>query len=227
MEEYEDALDEYEKGRAEYEDGLAQYEDGVKELESGEKELAAGRSKLESGQQQLNSLAKTVTDALAGTGSPYAGAPGKLLDDLGRGDSAAIATTDSALNNMRAQLDRRYCEGAGARLTRCRHQLLVHSQCSNRPDSREGFHPRSAMTPEQEQMLAEAQAAKPQLEAGIADRTGAEGADGASSLPSCKASARAASPQTSGNWTTDGASITAARPSSTRAEKSCLTPKSS
>ena len=91
MEEYEDALDEYEKGRAEYEDGLAQYEDGVKELESGEKELAAGRSKLESGQQQLNSLAKTVTDALAGTGSPYAGAPGKLLDDLGRGDSAAIA----------------------------------------------------------------------------------------------------------------------------------------
>lgn len=48
-----------------------------------------------------------------------------------------------------------------------------------------------------------------------------------SSLPSCKASARAASPQTSGNWTTAGASITAARPSSTRAEKSCLTPKSS
>ena len=104
MEEYEDALDEYEKGRAEYEDGLAQYEDGVKELESGEKELAAGRSKLESGQQQLNSLAKTVTDALAGTGSPYAGAPGKLLDDLGRGDSAAIAATDAALGGMRAQL---------------------------------------------------------------------------------------------------------------------------
>ena len=105
MEEYEDALDEYEKGRAEYEDGLAQYEDGVKELESGEKELAAGRSKLESGQQQLNSLAKTVTDALAGTGSPYAGAPGKLLDDLGRGDSAAIAATDAALGRMRAQLE--------------------------------------------------------------------------------------------------------------------------
>ena len=105
MEEYENALDEYEKGRAEYEDGLAQYEDGVKELESGEKELAAGRSKLESGQQQLNSLAKTVTDALAGTGSPYAGAPGKLLDDLGRGDSAAIAATDAALGGMRAQLE--------------------------------------------------------------------------------------------------------------------------
>ena len=105
MEEYEDALDEYEKGRAEYEDGLAQYEDGVKELESGEKELAAGRSKLESGQQQLNSLATTVTDALADAGSPYEGGPGKLLDDLGRGDSAAIAATDRVLGGMRAQLE--------------------------------------------------------------------------------------------------------------------------
>ncbi len=105
MEEYENALDEYEKGRAEYEDGLAQYEDGVKELESGEKELAAGRSKLESGQQQLNSLATTVTDALADAGSPYEGGPGKLLDDLGRGDSAAIAATDRVLGGMRAQLE--------------------------------------------------------------------------------------------------------------------------
>lgn len=104
MEEYEDALDEYEKGRAEYEDGLAQYEDGVKELESGEKELAAGRRQLESGERQLNSLAKTVTDALAGSGSPYGGAPEKLLEDLGRGDSAAIAATDAALGGMRAQI---------------------------------------------------------------------------------------------------------------------------
>ena len=105
MEEYEDALDEYEKGRAEYEDGLAQYEDGVKELESGERELAAGRRQLESGQQQLNSLATTVTDALADAGSPYEGGPGKLLDDLGRGDSAAIAATDRVLGGMRAQLE--------------------------------------------------------------------------------------------------------------------------
>ena len=75
MEEYEDALDEYEKGRAEYEDGLAQYEDGVKELESGEKELAAGRRQLESGERQLNSLAKTLPDARAGSGSPDGGAP--------------------------------------------------------------------------------------------------------------------------------------------------------
>lgn len=104
MEEYEDALDEYEKGRAEYEDGLAQYEDGVKELESGEKELAAGRRQLESGERQLEELAKTVTDALAAAGSPYGGAPEKLLEDLGRGDSAAIAATDAALGGMRAQI---------------------------------------------------------------------------------------------------------------------------
>lgn len=104
MEEYEDALDEYEKGRAEYEDGLAQYEDGVKELESSEKELAAGRRQLESGERQLEELAKTVTDALAAAGSPYGGAPEKLLEDLGRGDSAAIAATDAALGGMRAQI---------------------------------------------------------------------------------------------------------------------------
>lgn len=104
MEEYEDALDEYEKGRAEYEDGLAQYEDGVKELESGEKELAAGRRQLESGERQLEELAKTVTDALAAAGSPYGGAPEKLLEDLGRDDSAAIAATDGALGGMRAQI---------------------------------------------------------------------------------------------------------------------------
>lgn len=95
MEEYEDALDEYEKGRAEYEDGLAQYEDGVKELESGEKELAAGRSKLESGQQQLNSLATTVTDALADAGSPYEGGPGKLLDAKKQLDDAKAQLNDA------------------------------------------------------------------------------------------------------------------------------------
>ena len=105
LREYQKALDDYERGRAEYEDGLAEYENGAKKLAEGERELAAGRSKLESGQQQLNSLAKTVTDALAGTGSPYAGAPGKLLDDLGRGDSAAIAATDRVLGGMRAQLE--------------------------------------------------------------------------------------------------------------------------
>lgn len=163
MEEYEDALDEYEKGRAEYEDGLAQYEDGVKELESGEKELAAGRSKLESGQQQLNSLAKTVTDALAGTGSPYAGAPGKLLDDLGRGDSAAIAATDAALGGMRAQLS--------AGIARAQDEIdKMQAQLTevNKTIEQLSKIPPESMTEEQAQTLAQMQAVKPELETGIA-----------------------------------------------------------
>lgn len=163
MEEYEDALDEYEKGRAEYEDGLAQYEDGVKELESGEKELAAGRSKLESGQQQLNSLAKTVTDALAGTGSPYAGAPGKLLDDLGRGDSAAIAATDRALNGMRAQL-----EGGIARAQGEIDKMQAKLAEVNETIEQLSKIPPGSMTEKEAQTLAQMQAAKPELEAGIA-----------------------------------------------------------
>ena len=168
MEEYEDALDEYEKGRAEYEDGLAQYEDGVKELESGEKELAAGRSKLESGQQQLNSLAKTVTDALAGTGSPYAGAPGKLLDDLGRGDSAAIAATDAALGGMRAQLEGGIAQAQGeidkmqAQLTEVNKNLSALEQTPT-----EGM-PEEQLAAYQAQ-LAKLQGTKQKLEAGIAE----------------------------------------------------------
>ena len=120
MEEYEDALDEYEKGRAEYEDGLAQYEDGVKELESGEKELAAGRRQLESGERQLNSLAKTVTDTLAGSGSPYEGAPGKARSTICAHSSPAV------LRRRRA------------RLTRCRISWLQSIQQST--NSRR-FHP--------------------------------------------------------------------------------------
>ena len=190
MEEYEDALDEYEKGRAEYEDGLAQYEDGVKELESGEKELAAGRSKLESGQQQLNSLAKTVTDALAGTGSPYAGAPGKLLDDLGRGDSAAIAATDAALGGMRAQLTGGIAK-AQSKIDEMQDQLVTVNTAIDQLSQI----PPEYMTPEQEQMLAEAQAAKPQLEAGIAtaQATKAELEENLSQLNSISASSLAAS----------------------------------
>ena len=190
MEEYEDALDEYEKGRAEYEDGLAQYEDGVKELESGEKELAAGRSKLEGGQQQLNSLAKTVTDALAGSGSPYAGAPGKLLDDLGRGDSAAIAATDGALNNMRAQLTGGIAK-AQSKIDEMQDQLVTVNTAIDQLSQI----PPEYMTPEQKQMLAEAQAAKPQLEAGIAtaQATKAELEENLSQLNSISASSLAAS----------------------------------
>lgn len=190
MEEYEDALDEYEKGRAEYEDGLAQYEDGVKELESGEKELAAGRRQLESGERQLEELAKTVTDALAGTGSPYAGAPEKLLEDLGRGDSAAIAATDGALNNMRAQLTGGIAK-AQSKIDEMQDQLVTVNTAIDQLSQI----PPEYMTPKQEQMLAEAQAAKPQLEAGIAtaQATKAELEENLSQLNSISASSLAAS----------------------------------
>ena len=190
MEEYEDALDEYEKGRAEYEDGLAQYEDGVKELESGEKELAAGRRQLESGERQLNSLAKTVTDALAGSGSPYGGAPEKLLEDLGRGDSAAIAATDGALNNMRAQITGGIAK-AQSKIDEMQDQLVTVNTAIDQLSQI----PPEYMTPEQKQMLAEAQAAKPQLEAGIAtaQATKAELEENLSQLNSISASSLAAS----------------------------------
>lgn len=190
MEEYEDALDEYEKGRAEYEDGLAQYEDGVKELESGEKELAAGRRQLESGERQLEELAKTVTDALAAAGSPYEGGPGKLLDDLGRGDSAAIAATDGALGGIRAQLTGGIAQ-TQSKIDEMQDQLVTVNTAIDQLSQI----PPEYMTPEQEQMLAEAQAAKPQLEAGIAtaQATKAELEENLSQLNSVSASSLAAS----------------------------------
>ena len=190
MEEYEDALDEYEKGRAEYEDGLAQYEDGVKELESGERELAAGRRQLESGERQLEELAKTVTDALAAAGSPYGGAPEKLLEDLGRGDSAAIAATDGALNNMRAQITGGIAK-AQSKIDEMQDQLVTVNTAIDQLSQI----PPEYMTPEQKQMLAEAQAAKPQLEAGIAtaQATKAELEENLSQLNSISASSLAAS----------------------------------
>ena len=190
MEEYEDALDEYEKGRAEYEDGLAQYEDGVKELESGEKELAAGRRQLESGERQLEELAKTVTDALAAAGSPYEGGPGKLLDDLGRGDSAAIAATDGALGGIRAQLTGGIAQ-TQSKIDEMQDQLVTVNTAIDQLSQI----PPEYMTPEQEQMLAEAQAAKPQLEADIAtaQATKAELEENLSQLNSISASSLAAS----------------------------------
>ena len=190
LDEYENALDEYEKGRAEYEDGLAQYEDGVKELESGEKELAAGRRQLESGERQLEELAKTVTDALAAAGSPYGGAPEKLLEDLGRGDSAAIAATDGALNNMRAQITGGIAK-AQSKIDEMQDQLVTVNTAIDQLSQI----PPEYMTPEQKQMLAEAQAAKPQLEAGIAtaQATKAELEENLSQLNSISASSLAAS----------------------------------
>ena len=190
MEEYEDALDEYEKGKAEYEDGLAQYEDGVKELESGEKELAAGRRQLESGERQLEELAKTVTDALAAAGSPYEGRPGKLLDDLGRGDSTAIAATDAALGGMRARITGGIAQ-TQSKIDEMQDQLVTVNTAIDQLSQI----PPEYMTPEQEQMLAEAQAAKPQLEAGIAtaQATKAELEENLSQLNSISASSLAAS----------------------------------
>ena len=163
LREYQKALDDYERGRAEYEDGLAEYENGAKKLAEGERELAAGRSKLESGQQQLNSLATTVTDALAGTSSPYQGAPGKLLDDLGRGDSAAIAATDRALGGMRAQLEGGIAHAQGE-IDKMQAQLTE----VNKTIEKLSMIPPGLMTEEQAQTLAQMQAAKPELEAGIA-----------------------------------------------------------
>lgn len=163
LREYQKALDDYERGRAEYEDGLAEYENGAKKLAEGERELAAGRSKLESGQQQLNSLATTVTDALADAGSPYEGGPGKLLDDLGRGDSAAIAATDRALNGMRAQL-----EGGIARAQGEIDKMQAKLAEVNETIEQLSKIPPGSMTEEQARTLAQMQAAKPELEAGIA-----------------------------------------------------------
>ena len=163
LREYQKALDDYERGRAEYEDGLAEYENGAKKLAEGERELAAGRSKLESGQQQLNSLAKTVTDALADAGSPYEGGPGKLLDDLGRGDSAAIATTDRVLNGMRAQLSAGIAQAQGE-IDKMQAKLAEVNETIERLSKI----PPETMTEKEAQTLAQMQAAKPELEAGIA-----------------------------------------------------------
>lgn len=189
LREYQKALDDYERGRAEYEDGLAEYENGAKKLAEGERELAAGRSKLESGQQQLNSLAKTVTDALADAGSPYEGGPGKLLDDLGRGDSAAIAATDRVLGGMRAQLEGGIAK-AQSKIDEMQEQLVTVNTAIDQLSQI----PPEYMTPEQKQMLAEAQAAKPQLEAGIAtaQATKAELEENLSQLNSVSASSIAA-----------------------------------
>ena len=163
LREYQKALDDYERGRAEYEDGLAEYENGAKKLAEGERELAAGRSKLESGQQQLNSLAKTVTDALADAGLPYEGGPGKLLDDLGRGDSAAIATTDRVLNGMRAQLSAGIAQAQGE-IDKMQAKLAEVNETIERLSKI----PPETMTEKEAQTLAQMQAAKPELEAGIA-----------------------------------------------------------
>ena len=163
LSEYQAGLEKYQTGRAEYESGLAEYQDGAQKLAAGERELAAGRSKLENGQQQLQTLAKTVTDALAGTGSPYEGAPEKLLEDLGQGNSAAIAATDAALGEMRAKLT--------AGITLAQGKIVeMQTQLASVNVGIESLSkiPPQLMTSWMKQKLAELQDAKTQLEQGIA-----------------------------------------------------------
>ena len=102
--EYEEAVAEYEKGLAEYEDGRKKYEQSQQQLNAGAQELAEGKKQLDEGQKQLDALGSTVTGALDGTGSPYEGKPDQLIEDLGKGDQTAAATTDAALDGMRARL---------------------------------------------------------------------------------------------------------------------------
>ena len=102
--EYEEAVAEYEKGLAEYEDGKKKYEQSQQQLNAGAQELAEGKKQLDEGQKQLDALGSTVTGALDGSGSPYEGKPDQLIEDLGKGDQTAAATTDAALDGMRAQL---------------------------------------------------------------------------------------------------------------------------
>ena len=102
--EYEEAVAEYEKGLAEYEDGRKKYEQSQQQLNAGAQELAEGKKQLDEGQKQLDALGSTVTGALDGSGSPYEGKPDQLIEDLGKGDQTAAATTDAALDGMRARL---------------------------------------------------------------------------------------------------------------------------
>lgn len=102
--EYEEAVAEYEKGLAEYEDGKKKYEQSQQQLNAGAQELTEGKKQLDEGQKQLDALGSTVTGALDGSGSPYDGKPDQLIEDLGKGDQTAAATTDAALDGMRAQL---------------------------------------------------------------------------------------------------------------------------
>ncbi len=102
--EYEEAVAEYEKGLAEYEDGKKKYEQSQQQLNAGAQELAEGKKQLDEGQKQLDALGSTVTGALDGSGSPYEDKPDQLIEDLGKGDQTAAATTDAALDGMRARL---------------------------------------------------------------------------------------------------------------------------
>lgn len=104
VEKYDQAVRDYEKGQKSYADGLKDYEKGAQQLADGADELEAGKEKLDEGQKQLDALGNTVAGALQGDPN-YSGVTGEtLIDDLSRGDEAAAAAADAALDGMRAQL---------------------------------------------------------------------------------------------------------------------------
>ena len=189
-------------------------------LRAAKKSLPRAGDSWKAASASSNSLAKTVTDALAGAGSPYGGAPEKLLEDLGRGDSAAIAATDGALNNMRAQLTGGIAQ-AQSKIDEMQDQLVTVNTAIDQLSQI----PPEYMTPEQKRMLAEAQAAKPQLEAGIAtaQATKAELEENLSQLNSVSASSHRREQAGAGRRLERV--LQRARPSSTRAERSCATRK--
>ena len=112
--EYEEAKTEYEQGLADYADGEAEYEKSRNTLSAGAAQLEEGKKELDEGQAQLDALGDTVSDVLQQDPS-YSGPTGsELLDALGRGDAAAAATTDAALDAMRGQLESAAAAAEGA-----------------------------------------------------------------------------------------------------------------
>ena len=165
---YEEAKEEYEKGLAEYEDGKKEYEKGRKQLDAGAQELAEGKKQLDEGQKQLDTLGSTVTGALDGTGSPYEGKPGQLIEDLGKGDQNAAATTDAALDEMRAQLTAGIAQAQGAidALNTQITQLTATLQNPDLSDEERAGYEKSLADAQAE--LARAEAQKAQLEQQLA-----------------------------------------------------------
>ena len=165
---YEEAKEEYEKGLAEYEDGKKEYEKGRKQLDAGAQELAEGKEQLDEGQKQLDTLGSTVTGALDGTGSPYEGKPGQLIEDLGKGDQNAAATTDAALDEMRAQLTAGIAQAQGA-IDALNTQITQLTAALQNPDlsdeERAGYEKSLA---DAQAGLAKAEAQKAQLEQQLA-----------------------------------------------------------
>lgn len=112
--EYEEAKTEYEQGLADYADGEAEYEKSRNTLSAGAVQLEEGKKELDEGQAQLDALGDTVSDVLQ-QDPGYSGPTGsELLDALGRGDAAATATTDAALDAMRGRLESAVAAAEGA-----------------------------------------------------------------------------------------------------------------